>query len=105
MTAGILHTISILYATGETTHVPCLETEEECKKGAHSSYEEQPDGLEMTHRLLRNDDADLADCIVPSGDRVRMARQELEDMLRTRTWRFTEERDSREVLQRLEKGI
>ena len=44
----------------------------------------------MTYRILRKDYLYLADCLVPIGSQVHMTRQELADMLRTKTRRFSE---------------
>ena len=45
----------------------------------------------MTYRILRKDYLYLADCIVPIGDQIGMSKQELANMLRTKTRKFTEE--------------
>ena len=45
----------------------------------------------MTYRILIKDYLYLADCLVPIGDQIGMSRQELADMLRTKTRRFPEE--------------
>ena len=45
----------------------------------------------MTFRILRKDYLYLADCVVPIGDQVGMSKQELADMLRTKTRKFSEE--------------
>lgn len=45
----------------------------------------------MTYRLLRKDYLYLADCLVPIGDQIGMSKQELADMLRTKTRKFSEE--------------
>ena len=50
------------------------------------------DYLMMTYRILRKDYLYLADCIVPIGGQIRMSKQELADMLRTKTTRFSEEK-------------
>lgn len=45
----------------------------------------------MTFRILRKDYLYLADCMVPIGDQIGMSKQELADMLRKKTRKFTEE--------------
>ena len=45
----------------------------------------------MTYRILTKDYLYLADCVVPIGDQIGMSKQELADMLRTKTRRFSEE--------------
>ena len=45
----------------------------------------------MTYRILTKDYLYLADCVVPMGDQIGMSKQELADMLRTKTRRFSEE--------------
>ncbi len=45
----------------------------------------------MTYRVVRKDYDYLAGCIVPIGDQTRMTKQELADMLRTKTRKFSEE--------------
>ena len=45
----------------------------------------------MTFRILRKDYLYLADCIVPIGDQIGKSREELADMLRTKTRKFSEE--------------
>ncbi len=45
----------------------------------------------MTYRILRKDYLYLADCVVPIGDQIGMSKQELANMLRTKTRKFTEE--------------
>ena len=45
----------------------------------------------MTYRILKKDYSYLADCMVPIGDQIGMSKQELADMLRTKTRRFSEE--------------
>jgi hypothetical protein len=45
----------------------------------------------MTLTILRKDYAHLAKCVVPIGNQIGMSQQELADMLRTKTRRFTEE--------------
>ena len=45
----------------------------------------------MTVKLLQKDYVFLASCLVPIGDQIGMSQQELADMLRTKTRRFTEE--------------
>jgi len=45
----------------------------------------------MTYRILRKDYLYLADCLVPIGDQIGMSKQELADMLRTKTRKFSEE--------------
>ena len=49
------------------------------------------DYLMMTYRLLRKDYSYLADCLVPIGDQIAMSKQELADMLKSKTRRFSEE--------------
>ncbi|KAK3110037.1 hypothetical protein LTR53_016102, partial [Teratosphaeriaceae sp. CCFEE 6253] len=49
------------------------------------------DYLMLTVTLLRKDYLRLADCLVPMGDQIRMSKQEIADMLRTKTKAFTEE--------------
>ena len=49
------------------------------------------DYLMMTYRILSKDYLYLADCVVPIGDQISMTRQELADMLRSKTRRFSEE--------------
>lgn len=45
----------------------------------------------MTYRILNKDYSYLADCMVPIGDQIGMSKQELADMLRTKTRKFSEE--------------
>lgn len=45
----------------------------------------------MTITLLCKDYDHLATCLVPMGDQIGMSQQELADMLRTKTRRFSEE--------------
>ena len=45
----------------------------------------------MTYRILIKDYLYLADCLVPIGDQIGMSRQELANMLRTKTRRFSEQ--------------
>ena len=45
----------------------------------------------MTFRLLKKDYLYLANCLVPIGDQINMTKQELADMLRTKTRKFSEE--------------
>lgn len=45
----------------------------------------------MTFRILRKDYLYLADCVVPIGEQIGMSKQELADMLRTKTRKFSEE--------------
>lgn len=49
------------------------------------------DYLMMTFRILRKDYLYLEDCVVPMGDQIGMSKQELADMLRTKTRKFSEE--------------
>lgn len=49
------------------------------------------DYLMITFKLMQKDYLYLADCLVPMGEQIGMSRQELADMLRTKTRRFTEE--------------
>ena len=44
----------------------------------------------MTFRILRKDYLYLADCLVPIGDQIGMSKQELADMLRAKTRKFSE---------------
>lgn len=48
------------------------------------------DYLMMTLKLMQKDYLYLANCLVPMGDQIGMSQQELADMLRTKTRRFTE---------------
>lgn len=48
------------------------------------------DYLMMTVKLLQKDYMHLAKCLVPIGDQIGMTQQEIADMLRTKTRRFTE---------------
>ena len=45
----------------------------------------------MTYRILVKDYLFLANCLVPIGDQIGMSKQELADMLRSKTRRFSEE--------------
>lgn len=45
----------------------------------------------MTYRILTKDYLYLANCLVPIGDQIGMSKQELADMLRSKTRRFSEE--------------
>ena len=45
----------------------------------------------MTYRILAKDYLYLADCVVPIGDQIGLSKQELADMLRSKTRRFSEE--------------
>lgn len=45
----------------------------------------------MTVTLLRKDYMHLASCLVPMGDQIGMSQEEVADMLRTKTKKFTEE--------------
>lgn len=45
----------------------------------------------MTFRILRKDYLYLAHCMIPIGDQIGMSKQELADMLRTKTRKFSEE--------------
>ena len=45
----------------------------------------------MTYRILAKDYLFLANCLVPIGDQIGMSKQELADMLRSKTRRFSEE--------------
>ncbi len=49
------------------------------------------DYLMMTFRILRKDYLYLAGCMVPIGDQIGMSKQELADMLRTKTRKFSAE--------------
>jgi hypothetical protein len=49
------------------------------------------DYLMMTFKLMQKDYLYLASCLVPMGSQIGMSQQELADMLRTKTKRFTEE--------------
>lgn len=57
----------------------------------------------MTYKLMRKDYMYLADRLVPMGDQIHMTKQEIADMLRTKTRRFTEE-DIREKFPGLKQG-
>ena len=48
------------------------------------------DYLMMTYRILRKDYLYLANCVIPIGDQIGMSKQELADMLRTKTRKFSE---------------
>ncbi|KAL6713832.1 hypothetical protein ACLMJK_008326 [Lecanora helva] len=48
------------------------------------------DYLMMTYRILRKDYLYLADCIVPIGDQIGMSKQQIADMLQTKTRKFSE---------------
>ena len=54
----------------------------------------------MTYRILAKDYLYLANCLVPIGDQIGMSKQELADMLRSKTRRFTEE----EIQEKFNKG-
>ena len=58
------------------------------------------DYLMMTYRILRKDYLYLADCLVPVGDQIGMSKQEIADMLRTKTRKFSEE----EIQEKFYKG-
>lgn len=49
------------------------------------------DYLMMTLKLMQKDYMYLANCLVPMGDQIGKSQEELADMLRTKTRRFTEE--------------
>lgn len=49
------------------------------------------DYLMLTVKVLQKDYMHLASCLVPMGDQVGMTRQELADMLRTKTRMFTQD--------------
>ncbi|WPH03220.1 Hypothetical protein R9X50_00609700 [Acrodontium crateriforme] len=49
------------------------------------------DYLMMTFKLLQKDYLHLANCLVPIGDQITMSKQELADMLRTKTRKFSEQ--------------
>jgi len=49
------------------------------------------DYLEITFRVLAKDYPCLAKKLVPMGDQIRMSQVELEEMLRRKTRRFTEQ--------------
>lgn len=49
------------------------------------------DYLMLTIKLLQKDYSYLASCLVPIGNQIGMTQQEIADMLRTKTRRFTEE--------------
>lgn len=49
----------------------------------------------MTFKLMRKDYLYLASCLVPIGDQIHMSQQEIADMLRTKTRRFSEEEIAR----------
>ena len=44
----------------------------------------------LTVKLLQKDYSHLATCLVPIGSQIGMSQQEIADMLRTKTRRFTE---------------
>ena len=54
----------------------------------------------MTYRILAKDYLFLANCLVPIGDQIGMSKQEIADMLRSKTRRFTEE----EIQEKFYKG-
>jgi hypothetical protein len=54
----------------------------------------------MTYRILRKDYLYLANCVVPIGDQIGMTKQELANMLRSKTRRFSEE----EIQEKFYKG-
>ena len=54
----------------------------------------------MTYRILAKDYLFLANCLVPIGDQIGMSKQELADMLRSKTRRFSEE----EIQEKFYKG-
>lgn len=54
----------------------------------------------MTYRILIKDYPFLANCLVPIGDQVGMSKEELADMLRSKTRRFSEE----EIQEKFYKG-
>ena len=54
----------------------------------------------MTYRILVKDYLFLANCLVPIGDQIGMSKQELADMLRSKTRRFSEE----EIQEKFYKG-
>ena len=58
------------------------------------------DYLMMTYRILRKDYLYLANCVVPIGDQIGMTKQELANMLRSKTRRFSEE----EIQEKFYKG-
>ena len=58
------------------------------------------DYLMMTFRILRKDYLYLADCMVPIGDQIGMSREQLADMLRSKTRKFSEE----EIQEKFYKG-
>ena len=49
------------------------------------------DYLMMTYNLCRKNYMHLASCLVPMGDQIGMSQQEIADMLRTKTRRFTDD--------------
>lgn len=48
------------------------------------------DYIMLTIRLLRKDYKYLAKCVVPMGDQINMTEDELAEMLRTKTRKFSE---------------
>ncbi len=49
------------------------------------------DYLMLTFTLLRKDYLHLADCLVPMGEQIGMSREEVAEMLRSKTRKFSEE--------------
>lgn len=49
------------------------------------------DYIMMTYRILRKDYLYLAGCMVPIGEQIGMSKQELADLLRSKTRKFSEE--------------
>lgn len=49
------------------------------------------DYIMITVRVLRKDYAHLAKCLVPIGSQICMSQEEIAEMLRTKTRRFSEE--------------
>ncbi|KAF4548117.1 Hypothetical protein D9617_31g063530 [Elsinoe fawcettii] len=58
------------------------------------------DYIMMTVKLLQKDYAHLAKCLVPIGDQVNMSKEEIADMLRTKTRKFSEA----EISKKFKKG-
>lgn len=58
------------------------------------------DYIMITVRLLRKDYHHLAKCLVPLGDQIGMEQDEIAQMLRTKTRRFTEDEIERKFPRR-----
>ena len=54
----------------------------------------------MTYRILIKDYLFLANCLVPIGNQIGMSKEELADMLRSKTRKFSEE----EIQEKFYKG-